>query len=228
MRVLAIAVAMLLFATGAVDADDRDACNAEVQDIDACTRLIESGGLSKDLLAATYVHRGNAFSGDGAYDRAIADYDSAIRLQPDGQAAYLMRYDAYLAKGDFDAAVAWCDQILRWEPDNADAHLLRAWALYSKGDSSEALPSAEMALRLDDSWGHSDVLARVLLSLGRRDEGYAQFVRAMEDGSPNYVRDLQADLKRLGYDPGPVDGRAGAQTRAALRACIDTGCRLTD
>ena len=228
MHVLVVAVAALLFATGPVDADDRDACNAEVQEVDACTRLIESGGLSKDLLAATYVHRGNAFSGNGEYDRAIADYDSAIRLQPDDQAAYLMRYDAYLANGDFDAAVAWCDQVLRWEPDNADAHLLRAWALYRKGDSAGALPSAQTALRLDDNWGHSDVLARILVSLGRRDAGYGQFLRAMETGSSNYVRDLQADLQQLGYDPGAVDGRAGAQTRAALRACIDAGCRLTD
>jgi membrane-bound lytic murein transglycosylase B len=28
----------------------------------------------------------------------------------------------------------------------------------------------------------------------------------------------QASLKALGYDPGAVDGRIGAQTRAALRA----------
>jgi osmotically inducible lipoprotein OsmB len=31
------------------------------------------------------------------------------------------------------------------------------------------------------------------------------------------VRSIQADLARLGYDPGPTDGAAGARTRTAIR-----------
>jgi osmotically inducible lipoprotein OsmB len=31
------------------------------------------------------------------------------------------------------------------------------------------------------------------------------------------VRSIQADLARLGYDPGPADGVAGAKTRTAIR-----------
>jgi peptidoglycan hydrolase-like protein with peptidoglycan-binding domain len=31
------------------------------------------------------------------------------------------------------------------------------------------------------------------------------------------VRDIQAGLQRLGYDPGPADGRFGAKTESAIR-----------
>lgn len=31
------------------------------------------------------------------------------------------------------------------------------------------------------------------------------------------VRDIQAGLQRLGYDPGPADGRYGGKTEAAIR-----------
>jgi hypothetical protein len=37
-------------------------------------------------------------------------------------------------------------------------------------------------------------------------------------GPPAVVRRIQAGLKSLGYDPGPVDGIAGPLTRAAVRA----------
>ena len=36
-------------------------------------------------------------------------------------------------------------------------------------------------------------------------------------GRPS-VREIQLALKRQGYDPGPIDGKMGAQTKAAIKA----------
>jgi len=36
------------------------------------------------------------------------------------------------------------------------------------------------------------------------------------NGSSGAVADIQRDLKRLGYDPGPVDGVLGPKTKAAI------------
>jgi hypothetical protein len=36
--------------------------------------------------------------------------------------------------------------------------------------------------------------------------------------TPSDIRDVQAELKRRGFDPGPIDGIAGKRTLAALNA----------
>jgi len=43
---------------------------------------------------------GTSWSGKKEYDKAIADYDEAIRLKPDFAAAYYNRGYAYTKKGD--------------------------------------------------------------------------------------------------------------------------------
>jgi peptidoglycan hydrolase-like protein with peptidoglycan-binding domain len=35
--------------------------------------------------------------------------------------------------------------------------------------------------------------------------------------SSNFIKSLQRELKRAGYDPGVADGKMGPSTRAALR-----------
>lgn len=42
------------------------------------------------------------------------------------------------------------------------------------------------------------------------------------------VRNIQAGLGRLGYDPGPVDGKAGPKTRAAIRQYQERNQLLVD
>src|SRR3977135_367604 len=50
--------------------------------IDACTSFIQSKGLSQDRLAIAFQNRGSAYLGKGDADRAIQDYDQAIKLDP--------------------------------------------------------------------------------------------------------------------------------------------------
>jgi tetratricopeptide (TPR) repeat protein len=54
--------------------------------------------------AAFYLGRGEDFSSDHDYDRAIADYSTAIRLKPDYAEAYNDRGFAYYLKGDAERA----------------------------------------------------------------------------------------------------------------------------
>jgi peptidoglycan hydrolase-like protein with peptidoglycan-binding domain len=48
----------------------------------------------------------------------------------------------------------------------------------------------------------------------RNSSGGTQGGGAYDEGT---VRNIQAGLQRLGYDPGPADGRFGPQTEAAIR-----------
>ena len=55
------------------------------------------------------------------HEQAIADYDRAIRLDPDLAAAYLGRCHAKSALGLHEQAVEDYDQLVRLDPDSAAA-----------------------------------------------------------------------------------------------------------
>ncbi len=50
--------------------------------IGGCTRLVQSGRFGNNNLAIAFNNRGNAYRKIGQYDRAIRDYNEAIRLKP--------------------------------------------------------------------------------------------------------------------------------------------------
>lgn len=58
------------------------------------------------VLTRAASNRGLAFMGKGDVDKAIADYDQAIRLNPDYAKAYYGRSITYEDKGDLDKASA--------------------------------------------------------------------------------------------------------------------------
>ena len=56
----------------------------------------------------------------------------------------------------------------------------------------------------------------------------AGFERAMRVGGANRVREYQEALAGHGYYRGAIDGAYGPNTRAALVACLEAGCRLLE
>jgi Flp pilus assembly protein TadD len=49
---------------------------------ESCTAVIQSAAQTRQELVAAYYNRGLAYGRNGNYDRAIADLDDAIRLNP--------------------------------------------------------------------------------------------------------------------------------------------------
>jgi tetratricopeptide (TPR) repeat protein len=82
-------------------------------------------------------------------DRAIADYDQAIRLDPDYTVAYIQRGTAYKGKGDNDRAIADYTQAIRLDPNDADAYNNRGVAYINKGDNDRAIADCTQAIRLN-------------------------------------------------------------------------------
>jgi tetratricopeptide (TPR) repeat protein len=66
--------------------------------------------------AVAYYRRGNAYGKKGDLDRAIADYDKAIELDPKYVMAYNNRGIAYGKKGDFDSAIADLNKAIELDP----------------------------------------------------------------------------------------------------------------
>src|SRR5262245_14752574 len=70
------------------------------QRIATCTRLIELGQLSPADLANVFHNRGAAWADKRDYDRAIADYNEALRINPVYVLALYGRFMATQSKTD--------------------------------------------------------------------------------------------------------------------------------
>ncbi|MGH6835049.1 MAG: tetratricopeptide repeat protein, partial [Methylocella sp.] len=100
-------------------------------------------------LATAYYNRGLAYYDRGDHDRAIADYDAAIRLDPKHVDAYNNRGNAYQAKGDHDRAIADYDAAIGLDPEDVDAFYNRGNAYQAKGDHDRAIADYDESIRLD-------------------------------------------------------------------------------
>jgi tetratricopeptide (TPR) repeat protein len=82
-------------------------------------------------------------------DRAINDFDTAIKLDPNSASAYRWRGNAYDNKGDYDRAIADYNQAIKLDPKNASAYLNRGVAYNNKGDYNRAIADYNQAIKLD-------------------------------------------------------------------------------
>jgi lipoprotein NlpI len=114
-----------------------------------CTALVESGQASMQDRAAAYSNRCWAYSDKGDPDRAIADCNDAIRLDPKLADAYLNRGKAYSDKGDFERAIADYDQAIDLNPKSSVGYNNLCDAYLDKGDNDQAVTDCNEAILLD-------------------------------------------------------------------------------
>jgi tetratricopeptide (TPR) repeat protein len=85
----------------------------------------------------------------GDYDRAVAAYTQAIRLNPNLSRLYGLRGMAYYYKGDFDSVIADCFDAILINQNNIDAYTLRAYAFFNKGEFYAARQDVNRVLQAD-------------------------------------------------------------------------------
>src|SRR6188472_2576421 len=112
----------------------------------ACTALIDSKRFTRRNLAILHSNRGIAYGKGGDYDRAIADFDAALRINPNHVRAYLNRGNANFARGDYDRAITDFGNAIRLEPKNVTTVMSRATAYEAKGDFGRAIADYDQAL----------------------------------------------------------------------------------
>ena len=106
--------------------------------------------------AEFFLKRGEDFSGTHEYDRAIADYTTAIQLKPDYAEAYNDRGFAYYLKGDGERAIADYTRAIELRPNYPTAYNSRGVAYMSHGyGAAKSVPDFDRAIALQPDFRYA-------------------------------------------------------------------------
>lgn len=149
--------------------------SAEAQ-LEACTRLIVSGWVKDSSLPDVYNNRGVAYWRLDQYERAIADYDRCLELNPKHVDAYVNRGNSRVFLKDLDAAIRDYVIASTLDPSHPLVYTNLGNAHWEKGDVVNALNLYDVAVKV----ASKEVLphfqrARLLMHLKRYDEAIAGF-----------------------------------------------------
>ena len=102
--------------------------------------------------ATIYYNWGRKKHDMGQYEAAIANYDTAIQLQPDYALAYYDRGNAKAKLKQYNTAIADYDTAIQLEPDNAKTYYNRAEAKRHLGQYKIAIWDYDSAIRLKPNY----------------------------------------------------------------------------
>jgi len=134
---------------------------------------------------------------------------------------------AYFELGQPDRLVADYREAVSLEPSGVRWSGL-AWARLLAGQNEPALADIDKSLALEPNDVYAlDIRAHILAALGRTDAALGDFERAVALGGTDLAREYQKALVGHGYEVA-VDGTWGPASRAALKTCLENGCRLIE
>ncbi|PWT85862.1 MAG: hypothetical protein C5B56_13360 [Proteobacteria bacterium] len=153
--IFALAAACLLLAAGsshpARAADQAWADCEQEKDWDrsiaGCTTVLGRARESVQNRTMAFYNRGISYQAKGDHDRAIADFDQALKLRPNEPDALVNRGRSYEAKGDHDRAITDYEQVLKVRPGNLDALFNRGLSYEAKGDHDRAIADYDQVLK---------------------------------------------------------------------------------
>ncbi len=96
-------------------------------------RRPEPGGATRSARPLAVHGRGIAYRERRDYDRAVADFDQALRLDPKFTAAYVDRGNVFQMQGDGDRAIQDYDQAIKLDPKYAAAFTERGNTYAARG-----------------------------------------------------------------------------------------------
>jgi tetratricopeptide (TPR) repeat protein len=114
-----------------------------------CTAFLEKKGTGSEMLAIAFGLRGNAHADRSDWDRAIADYDEAIKRDSKLKYPWNQRGYAKYRKGSFDGAIADFTSAIALDPLYGFAFLYRGASYMAMNNHDRAIADFTQALRID-------------------------------------------------------------------------------
>lgn len=154
---------------------------------------------SEIINSETYHLRGRIYSDKGDYERAIKDYEQAIKLSPLNEEIYISRGAAYLDKGELDQALTNFGRAIELNPRNDQAYNNRGVIHFKRDDFDSAIRDFNRAITINPKFGEA------LVNRANAFNGKQDFKRAILDS--NKAISLDPD------DPEPYLARGSAYLR---------------
>ena len=157
-----------------------------------CWRLLFSilGCTAREQGLEAALQRGEAAIDRKEWDKAIAAFTEAIRIDPKADGAHYNRGYAYAEKREYAKAIADFNEAIRLEPNDPMGHSALAWTLATGSDAAlrdgkRAIELANRAIKLSKGKDANDFenLAAAYAECGRFDEAVKWQARAIELGT---------------------------------------------
>lgn len=187
--------------------------------IRACTAVINSGFEFAASLSRAYSNRGAAYRRKGDRDHALADYDEAVRLNPNNSRALHNRGVIYGEQELYELALEDFDTAIKIEPSYANAWNARCWTKVIMGRERDAVNDCTESLHLhaaDPVTLRSRALA--FLKLGEPSRAIADYDASLnfdpKNASALFGRGVAKQMQRVGS--GTSDMTAAANINASV------------
>lgn len=180
-----LAAAHLIRGQGYRALGDQAAASA---DFSTAIALLNESSRTAPLKSSQFLHRGIAHHALQDIERALSDYDEAIRLDTGNALAHVDR-GVLLAtrKADMRRAIAAFDRALSLVPDNAETLILRGNAYTSVGEHGRALADLDRAAALAPGNPRAFMVRGLVNArLGDMPRAFADYNRALSI-DPGYV-----------------------------------------
>ena len=123
----------------------------------------EAWGLFDKARAGVHFKKGVSYQEKGQWDKAIAEYNKAIELNPEYSKAYNNRGLAYADKGQYDQAISDYTKAIELSPKLAEAYYNRGIAYRHKGHYDQAISDYTKAIELNPEYAEAYIQSGVCL-----------------------------------------------------------------
>lgn len=128
---------------------NRDGKAAAPRVIQACSELLDNNIIHGGARSYIFVNRAQVYFGQGDKQRALEDYDQAVKAAPHNADLYYNRGVFYVAQSDDDAALRDFNSAIGINAKHVPALRQRAKIYQARGNFSGALADYSEAIRLE-------------------------------------------------------------------------------
>jgi TonB family protein len=150
--------------------------------------------------ADDFINRGYELQQHGDHDKAIVDFDRALKEKPDSSLALADRGISYYWKGAYDKARSDLDNAAQIDPDSPSAIHGHALLDFHDGEYKKAIEGLSSAIARDPQDGFAFEMRGISYhAIGDDDKALSDFAKALilnPSRSDNYARRAEIFLKR--------------------------------